>query len=149
MIATTRQTKKTIIGELRNEVAGNASEVCHLLGWTFEQYCLHQLEVYTRLVDRLFEGYPEELKQNLLYSPVFRGFFNKEWDLRNREFIPFAIDITSRVMAVDCLGELHDEFWGMHGDAYLLDEYLFLNSVTRLVNDRYFMDRYCNLLRII
>lgn len=98
------------------------------LGMTSEAYCWHQFREYCAFVEGLTEGW-DKVRKQLLYSPVFRGFWNNEWARRNREdFLPFAAG-----------NELELN----------LAEYDYIHSHERLMHDEDFMDRYANILRII
>lgn len=102
--------------------------VQNCLGMTDEQYCWHQFNEYCAFVEKLTGGWGM-IRAQLLYSPVFRGFWNNEWARRNREdFLPFAEGL-----------ELETN----------LSEYDFIHSHVRLMNDEEFMDRYNNILKII
>lgn len=102
--------------------------VQNCLGMTSEQYCQHQFREYCAFVETIAEGW-EKVRTQILYSPVFRGFWNNEWARRNREdFLPFAADMDLEVN---------------------LAEYDFIHSHERLMHDDEFMERYNNVLRII
>ncbi|MBD1394292.1 hypothetical protein [Mucilaginibacter glaciei] len=115
--------KRTHIALVRAENNSQLSEVCELLEWTEEHYCKHQFYQYQMFVKSLCEGWPA-VRFEIEYSPLFRGFFNNEWSSRNdTDFLPFSYDCKFDV-------------------PYMLEEYLFIHSYKRLLNDELFMMRF-------
>lgn len=123
------KTKTPHIQQQRDLIQSGQDQAQNLLHWSHEEYCLHQFEEYCLFVEALTEGWPA-VRQNILYSPVFRGFWNSEWSKRNQEdFLEFAPDCP----------DYH----------YLKTEYLFIHCHERLLEDEEFMARYSNLIRIL
>lgn len=120
----------THIASVRLESLSLAEQTMHLLGWNWDQYTDHQFEQYCNFVDRLCHGWPL-IRQEILYSPIFRGFWINEWNERTQcDWLPMALD--NRDM-----------------EAYVMDEYLFLHSVARLYNDEAFSQGYHHALALI
>lgn len=127
LIATKKQTH---IGKVRGRMEKQIHEVNTLLDWSHEQYCNHQFEQYCLFVEKLSHNYPS-VRTQLLYSAHFRGMWNNEWLIRNDyNFIPFAEDCAFDIPAIT-------------------EEYLWLHSHVRLLQDEAFMVRYSNVLRLI
>lgn len=128
-------TKTTHIGQVRQANLTQIERVCELLGWTREQYCAQQYEVYEAYVARLCRGLPKAADY-LRYSPVFRGWFNHEWMLRTAlEFLPYAEKMCEDVCEVDISGELIYDEGLASGDVMLMQEYLFIHDARRLYYD--------------
>lgn len=120
----------THIGRVRQNDLTTSEKVSQLLGWSHDQYCNHQYEEYEAFLARENAAYPE-IREELRYSATFRGFWNNEWTLRNQqEFLPFATECEM-------------------GEAYMTDEYLFINNHMRLINDLFFMNKYEYILNMI
>lgn len=122
--------QQTHIGKVRQEDLTVTQKTQQLLGWSHDQYCNHQYDQYEAFIARECFDHPV-IKQQLRVSETFRGFWNNEWIIRNQqEFLPFASDCTM-------------------GDAYIEEEYLFINNHQRLINDIFFMNKYESVLRLI
>jgi uncharacterized secreted protein with C-terminal beta-propeller domain len=121
---------KTHIAQVRIDNDDQLNEVCQLFGWSRDKYCEHQFAIYQKLVAELCKDWPR-VKIEVEYSPVFRGFFNNEWNLRNEtEFLPMAYDFK------------YDPW-------YITKEYLLIHDHERLLNDDNFMRRYAQIMRMI
>jgi|SRR6185437_11120475 len=122
--------KTTHIAEVREQQANQMDEVCALLEWSRDKYCRHQFSEYEKFC-QLLAGFDPELKRRLRYSPVFRGFWNNEWASRNAtDFLPFATECEN-------------------GPAWILEEYLFINSAARLIMCNAFARRFEKILKSI
>lgn len=118
------------ISEVREQQASQMDEVCQVLSWSAMKYCMHQFSQYERFVEML-AGHDVRLKSKLRFSPVFRGFWNNEWAMRNeKEFLPFSGDVAFT-------------------KAWILEEYLFINDAERLINDDRFYNRFEHILKHI
>lgn len=116
--------------KVKLEHLSQAAQVCNLLGWTWEQFTEHQFEQYLLFVDKICQGWPA-VREEIQSSPVFRGFWINEWNQRVAlDWLPMAID--------NCEAE-----------AYIMDEYLFVNNHIRLLNDEQFMVGYNHVCRMI
>lgn len=121
---------ETHIGKVRSRMVEQIHEVNGLLEWSHEQYCNHQFEEYLLFVEKLSQGYPS-VRSQIMYSPIFRGMWNNEWSIRDEyNFIPFAVDCWFDVPAIT-------------------DEYLWLHSHVRLLQDEAFMNRYAQVMKLI
>lgn len=121
---------QTHIQTQRLTAASEAEQVQSLLSWTHEDYCTIQFKEYCAFVESISEGYPQVQKE-ILYSPVFRGFWNNEWNRRDRqEFLEHAIDS------------------GLTRDV-LETEYFFIHCHEVLLEDDAFMIRYSHILKLI
>lgn len=119
----------THIQQQRELILDEQSHVRELLRWSNEDYCMHQFGEYCAFVEALTQGW-EAVREDILYSPVFRGFWISEWTTRNRlDFLCFA-----------------DECPDYH---YVKTEYLFLHSHERLLEEEAFMIRYGHLIKIL
>jgi len=120
----------THIAKVRLESLTLSGQVMELLGWSWEQYTEHQFEQYCLFVDKVCQGWPR-VREEILYSPVFRGFWINEWNQRNEwDWLP---------LATDC----RDDF------ALIYDEYLYNHSHVRLLADDYFLSAYNHLLEVM
>lgn len=121
---------KTHIGKVRSRNKSQIHEVSELLGWTDQQYCNHQFDEYCKFVEKLSHNFPG-VRDQILYSPYFRGMWNSEWMIRNEyDFIPYATDTCFDVPEITI-------------------EYLFIHSHVRLLQDEAFMSRYSGVLKLI
>ena len=121
---------KTHIGSIRFQSATEAEQVQHILGWSHGEWCEFQFAEYCAFVEAISYGYPA-VKTDLLYSPVFRGFWNNEWTQRDRiEFLDFApeSDLPAEVLET---------------------EYRFIHSHERLLEEDLFMVKYSHLLKLL
>lgn len=117
------------IQQQRDLIQSGQDHAQNLLKWSHEEYCHHQFDEYCLFVEALTEGWTA-VRQDILYSPVFRGFWNSEWDKRNREdFLEFAPDCPDY--------------------KYLKTEYLFIHSHERLLEEEEFMVKYSHILKLI
>ncbi|MDO9554561.1 hypothetical protein [Rhodonellum sp.] len=117
------------IGTIRRIHTHDMARVMHCLKWTQQEYCDFQFFQYCAFVDTLTEGWAK-VREEILYSPVFRGFWNSEWAKRDaEEFLEFAMDIQDR--------------------DYVTSEYLFIHDHKRLLDEDEFMNRYSHLLKLI
>lgn len=123
------QTRKTHIERVRKTDQDLIGEICNQIGWSIERYYWHQFNNYLYFADVMFRGWPKGIKQQITYSPVFRGFWNNEAALRNAEFIPFAFDT--------------------HSIKDRVSEFLFMHDPSTLMNDDLFMMKYNATLNII
>ncbi|MGB4776125.1 MAG: hypothetical protein WBP45_13180 [Daejeonella sp.] len=120
----------THIGRIRKEQASQIEQVCDLLNWTHDEYCDHQYKEYEAFIARMFDGYPVMMQQ-VRYSSAFRGFWNNEWAIRNEiDFLPFA---------KECQMD----------EAFIMEEYLYIHSHYRLMNDDDFLSKYNSALKLI
>lgn len=125
-----KATTPTHIARIRQSSASHAEKVQALLHWTHEDYTTIQFKEYCLFVELISEGYPE-VRNEILYSPVFRGFWNNEWNRRDKEeFLENALDS------------------GLPRDI-LETEYFFLHSSEALLEDDAFMFRYAQILKMI
>jgi len=114
---------RTRIARIREENSSQMDEICQLLGWTTDEYCWNQFREYQLFVAELCAGWPE-VRREVEYSPVFRGFFNNEWNLRNEnEFLPTAY-------------EMKYDSW------FLLREFRDIHDYKALLDDERFMMKY-------
>lgn len=121
--------KTTHIQKVRDRNQAEMKQVQDILSWSQERYCEYQFAQYCRFVEELTEGW-EMVRKEILYSPVFRGFWINEWNLRDhQDFLCFATECTD--------------------SRYNLEEYLFLHDTDRLMEDDLFMTKYSNILNII
>lgn len=122
--------KESHIAQVRQSDLTLTQKVQNILGWSHQQYCNHQYEQYEAFIARECAMHPD-IAQILRYSETFRGFWNNEWIIRNQqEFMSFAPD------AVDGIDEV--------------DEYMYIHSHQRLINDMFFMNKYeCILKQIL
>ena len=82
----------THIAKVRLESLTQSEQVMELLGWNWDQYTEHQFEQYCLFVDKVCQGWPR-VREEILYSPVFRGFWINQWIIRNEwDWLPMAID---------------------------------------------------------
>lgn len=147
----TLEKKQSHISTIIDTNQTQLQEVCSIIDWTAQQYCNYQFDQYTEFLKSLFFGYPEELYKDALYSPVMRGFWNNEASKRNElEFLPFGRE------EVKPLLELLDDFEGVFylpastcGAAHIIDEFMFIHSAKRLINDEVFMAGYARTLQLI
>ena len=119
----------THISAVRAQQISQMQAVCEALRWTEEQYCLHQFEEYELFASAIAKDYPER-RQQIRYSPVFRGFFNNEWAARNDEFLFFAYDVKYDIDLAE-------------------QEYLYTHNYLTLINDDAFFERFNSLLKLI
>ncbi|WP_286755471.1 hypothetical protein [Roseivirga sp. UBA838] len=123
------KTNKTHIAKVRAAMQTTREQVQQLLGWDQQAYCDFQFQQYCAFVEKITDGWPQ-VRNDLMYSPVFRGFWNYEWNIRDqRDWLSFASDC---------------EDYG-----YKLSEYLFLNDHLRLLQDEDFMRAYNQTLEVI
>lgn len=121
--------KKSHIAQIRERIESDQLTTQQVLLWSHEAFCHHQFEEYCAFVEELTEGW-SQVREDILYSSVFRGFWISEWSLRNKvEFLPFAIE-----------SEDYE---------YVLDEYLFIHDHKRLLEEDEFMNRYAHLLKLL
>lgn len=142
--------KSTHIEAVRDMAYKQMLQICDYLGWTEEQYCAHQAEEYEVFLKRMFAGWPIEMLNEVRYSPVMAGLWKNEWRQRDgREFLPYAeIELTPS-MWVDALGSLHQHNPSSFNQSQVFDEYLWIHSSKRLVNDDEFMKQYNRALTLI
>jgi hypothetical protein len=115
---------------MRNLYECQMLEVCELLHWTPEQYCQHQYEQYEKFaaIATRYVRYPE-LKDWIRLSPVYRGFWNNEWEQRNRvEFINYA-------------------YYNSDNHVNVVEEYRYVHSADRLLFDELFFGRFQNIVK--
>lgn len=124
-----KTTAKRHIQQQRELILDEQSQAQQLLKWSHEDYCNHQFGEYCAFVEALTEGW-QSIREDILYSSVFRGFWNSEWATRNRaEFLDFAPDCPDQ--------------------HYLKTEYLFIHSHERLLEDELFMTKYGHLIKLL
>ena len=122
---------KTHIEKVRQTDKSATEEVCALIGWSVDYYCEFQFCKYLEFIDRMFEGCPPSMVNQVKYSKVFRGFWNNEAALRNQtEFLPFA------------------KYEPVNSEN-LLPEFEFTHNPISLMHDDLFMMKYNNVLQII
>src|SRR5690606_5750025 len=120
----------THIAKVRLESLTQSEQVMELLGWNWDQYTEHQFEQYLLFVDKVCDGWPR-VREEILYSPVFRGFWINEWNLRNEfDWLP---------MAIDC----------RDNHALCFDEYLYIHNHMRLMDEQHFNLAYHHTLGVI
>jgi hypothetical protein len=122
--------RKTHIDTVRESYSNQMEEVCQILAWKQNDFCMHQFAEYERFAKIVSLEFPHLLNR-IRYSPVFRGFWVNEWAQRNQlNFIPYSKECAfSRI--------------------WILDEYLFLNDAERLYRDEGFYIRFENILKSI
>lgn len=122
-------TKTTHIQKVRQSNLEAMHQVQQILSWSHDRYCQYQFQQYCRFVEEITQGW-DLVRKEIMYSPVFRGFWNNEWNARDHEDFLCS--------ATDC-----------EDSRYNLEEYLFLHDTDRLMEDDDFMHRYSNILNII
>lgn len=128
-------TKTSHIGTVRNNNLELKDQVQSCLDWTDQEYCDHQFEQYCEFVESLTTGW-HKVREQILYSAVFRGFWNNNWSERDREFLGFAETFLQDNTDPEDI-------------AYVLDEYRFSNSAKRLLEDDEFMSKYYQILKLL
>lgn len=138
---------------VKRQNKAQAEEICRLIGWTQEQYCVHQFEVYEKVLKRRFSGQEDCLLNRAMYSELMSGFFKNEWSKRNQtEFLPFAKEhFHLSPSYVDpnnglCIAWDYDYQQEM---ALLADEYMYCHNPCLLINDKAFMARLNYTLNLI
>lgn len=120
----------THIARVRLESLTQSGQVMELLGWNWDQYTGHQFEQYLLFVDKVCQGWPR-VREEILYSPVFRGFWINEWNIRTAiDWLPMAID-------------------NQDNHAWCFEEYLHLHNHIRLMGDQHFDLAYHHTLGVI
>ena len=120
----------THIAQIRLESLTQSEQVMELLGWNWDQFTEHQFEQYCLFVDKVCKGWPR-VREELLYSEVFRGFWINQWNIRNEwDWLP---------MAIDC----------RDNHALYFDEYLYIHNHMRLMDDQAFSLAYNHLLEVM
>ncbi len=122
----------THIQEMRNLYESQLQEVCELLNWTPQQYCWHQYREYERFVHQVtLYAQTYEFKDRIRHSATFRGFWNNEWEQRNRnEFI-------------------NDAYYNTDNKKQMADDYLRLHKAERLLEDELFYGRFEAILKYL
>lgn len=142
-------TKISHIEQVRQSTFTLAEQVCRILNWSHEEYCDFQFAKYNAFIDLLFAKFPL-IGQQVRYSSVFRGFWNNEVCFRNEiEFLPFATEMTEDIYEINADGELIIAPAFPYGHEGLVNEFLFIHSIPRLINHELFMMKYNNILEVI
>lgn len=142
--------KSKHIEAVRDIAYNQMLQICGYLGWTEEHYTAHQMEEYEKFLKRMFMGWPEEMLNEVRYSPIMAGLWKNEWRQRNeRDFLPYAKKELTSEMWVDALGNLKFYEPTQFNKAKVYDEYLWMHSTVRLINDEAFMDQYNRALKLI
>ena len=140
----------THVAQVISDNLNQMQTVCELLNWTEQQYCNFQFEQYEAFIDMMFYGYPEIFANSVKHSPSFRGFWNCQVAERNRlDFIDFAKAETEELHEVNMDGELIPYKALPFGDAYIVDEFMFIHNPKRLMHDEEFMIQYNHTLKLI
>ena len=122
------------IQSVRRQMEDARQSVQSCLRWSHMEYCEYQFEQYVLFADLLTEGWPR-VREQILYSPLFRGFWNNQWLIRDKaDFLPFAMEMDARNIS-----EL----------VYMREEYLFLHSAHRLIEEDDFMRAYNQVLKLL
>ena len=141
-------TKKTHIAEVREANLKGIQQVCHLLQWTEQDYCEFQFQQYCLFVDTKYSNFPDIIANRVLYSPLFRGFFNNEAYKRDEvEFLPFAEDLIEPIWTVAEGGEI--EIIKPIDVEDLVTEWMLIHDYKRLLNDEAFIAGFQQLLTIM
>jgi len=117
------------IDRVRHDIADLQTKVIGLMAWDEDRYCSHQFEVYQEFIRLANEGCPYVV-QRLEYSPVFRGFWNKEWADRNLKWFGYA---KYHPVAEECI----------------VDEYIYRHTPYVMMDDCQFMARYAAVVELI
>ncbi|MGE0931700.1 hypothetical protein [Peijinzhouia sedimentorum] len=125
---------KTHIGQVRQHHAEAKQSIAELLGWSEQEYCNFQFAEYCKFADTLYEGW-DAAREQLMYSPVFRGFWLNQWHMRDALILE---ESTSR-------SYLSEEFRRIHFER----KYMLINDHRTLMDDDDFMESYGHLLTII
>ncbi|MBD3748541.1 MAG: hypothetical protein IE931_03500 [Sphingobacteriales bacterium] len=143
----TLATKTSHIAKVRQANQRQKERVCELLGWDESQYCEHQFEVYQKLLNAIHGDCPA-IGARLLTSECFRGFFNAQWEKRNREEFLGIVELQDGDWTVTPTGDLVHEV--IHSeDDYNYQEYIFIHNTERLMNDEAFLDAYSKIFDLI
>ena len=141
-------TKKTHIAEVREETLKGIKQVCYLLQWTEQEYCEFQFQQYCLFVEARYSNFPDVIANRVLYSPIFRGYFNNEAYKRDEEeFLPFAEDLIEPIWTVAEGGEI--EILRPIKLDDLVTEWMMIHNYKRLLNDETFIDGFEQILKII
>lgn len=126
----------THIQKTKHTDASTTDAVCALIGWTVDRYCEFQFEKYIEFIDRMFDGCPTELLNQVKYHPDFSGFWNVEAAYRNEVmFLPFAKDNEGDLsMLLDEFLWQHNPLMLMHDDLFMLKYNNTLNAIRRTKN---------------
>lgn len=146
----TAESKVTHIEAVRDVANEQMLAVCQYLGWTEFQYNSHQLEQYEEFMKIRFIDYPEEMMNEVRYSPIMSGLWKNEWIARNAiAFLPIASDDMVESMCVNELGALEHYVPDDFIKAQIYDEYLWIHSAKRLANDDEFMKQFNHVIKLI
>lgn len=74
----------THIETVRREILTLDERVTDMLGWDWDMYTEHKFDEYCRFAEAICRGH-EPIRTQLLYSPVFRGFWVSEWAARTKK----------------------------------------------------------------
>lgn len=136
----TALSKPTHVEAVRDRAFNQMLMICNCLGWNEAYYSEHQLKEYELFLKRYFCGKPEAILNAVKYSPIMAGLWKNEWIVRNRtEFIPFASEMCTESMHVNELGYFVHYVPSDTDYARVYDEYCWLHSAIRLLNDVNFM----------
>lgn len=153
---------KTHISHIRKENQSQIDDVCCLLGWSRQDYCQHQFEVYDLFIDLMYPD-AEKLAKTVKYHKSYTGFFINEWMRRNKEqFMPFAlmyledavmfdedgVSATEETLIRNAWVELNLQVGvkivndPIASDEHVFEEYLIIHSAKALFNDPVFCKRF-------
>lgn len=135
---TTTTKNQTHIAKVRAKHQTQKERVCEILNWTEERYADHQFEVYLKVLNKLHIDCPK-IEQRLAYSPVFRGFFNSEWERRNREEFLSIVEVQDGGLCINANGAIDFLEERQETDDYNYQEYIFIHSADRLCQDHDFL----------
>ncbi|PSL06568.1 hypothetical protein [Cecembia rubra] len=126
---------KSHIGKVRKASKDQKQEIQDLLMWSDDAYCRFQFREYCHFVETLTTGWLK-VREQILYSPVFRGFWNNEWNARDREFLEFTDSFSKYPL-------------DQQERVYCMTEYMLLHSHKALLEDDEFMMRYYQILKLL
>ena len=146
----TALSKTTHIESVRDMAYNQMLQICSWFGWTEQYYSEHQLMEYELFLKRFFHGKPTSMLDEVRYSPLMAGLWKSEWISRNKSgLIPFAIDMCTESMHVNELGHLIHYIPSDVDYATVYDEYCWMHSAKRLLNDSSFIQQVNYVINLI
>jgi len=140
---------KTHIAQVRQRNLNTAEQVIDCLDWDWAEYTAHQFDEYMKFTETICCDW-KLIAYNIQVSPVFRGFWNNEWNARNEtEFLPFAHDVVDDQFIVVSDGRLILQPGIGAGHFDLESEYLHIHSFERLLNSDAFLARYEHIIKLV
>lgn len=125
-------------------------QICTYMGWTMQKYCSHQLTGYEVFLQKKFKQCSAAMLNEVRYSSIMSGFWKNEWTHRNAiEFLPFAQDMLAEAVLVSDKGQLIYYQPSDSAIEQVQEEYHFINSPKRLINDENFMAQFNHTLKLI